>query len=109
MMRWQSCWTIGRSMVRLLRLWCSQGIRNPIEASAPPVLPQPTTTADPLKTKKVKMSLILDPADEAEVPLCDSAMRKQWRENHTARIGGPPFEEHEPTIEMVSAMHARVI
>eukprot|EP00971_Amphidinium_carterae_P063079 1248166-Amphidinium_carterae.1 len=36
-------------------------------------------------------------------------MIKKWWLHHSKITGGPPLEKHEPRIEMVSAMHSRVV
>eukprot|EP00971_Amphidinium_carterae_P323075 6420761-Amphidinium_carterae.1 len=94
--------------VRLLRAACDTIAKSlKVTTTAPLVADSPMTTATP--SKKLKMSMVLDPTDEGEFTVGAPAQITQWFSNYEQLKGGAPMEEHEPTPEQISALNERVV
>jgi hypothetical protein len=61
------------------------------------------------ETRKIKISNLIDPADETEVPAASSDQLKIWYENYKALKHGEPLIEKEPSPDQVAALHLRVV
>eukprot|EP00971_Amphidinium_carterae_P259909 5156770-Amphidinium_carterae.1 len=99
---------IMMARVRLLRAACDTIAKNlKVNTPAPPVEVSPVTAATP--SKKIKMSMVLDPTDEGEFTVGAPAQITKWFSNYEQLKGGAPMEEHEPTPEQISALNERVV
>ena len=59
--------------------------------------------------RKVKMSLVIDPTDDTDVPVANEAQVNTWFKNYAAAKGGWPLPEYEPTTEQISALETRIV
>jgi hypothetical protein len=62
-----------------------------------------------LEVRKIKVSNLIDPSDETEVPAASSDQLKAWYENYKALKHGEPLIEKEPSPDQVAALHLRVV
>ena len=62
-----------------------------------------------LKERVLKMSSILDQADDSEVAPAPREDIDKWMSNYVAIMGAPPPEEEEPSEAQLSALHKRVV
>ena len=62
-----------------------------------------------LKERVLKMSTILDQADESEVAPAARTDIDRWMSNYVSIMGAPPPEEEEPSEAQLSALHKRVV
>ena len=56
-------------------------------------------------TKKVKMSSLIDPLDDSEVPTAASGQIEEWYRNYKDIKFGHPLPDKEPTPDQLMAMH----
>jgi hypothetical protein len=61
------------------------------------------------EVRKIKVSNLIDPSDETEVPAASSDQLKIWYENYKALKHGEPLIEKEPSPDQVAALHLRVV
>ena len=59
--------------------------------------------------RKIKASLIIDPADDSTVPAATSSQLKDWYANYKAIKFGEPLPEKEPSPDQISALSTRVV
>lgn len=71
-------------------------------------LPATTTTAL-VKERKLKMTQVLDQADDSEFVVETEMVRSGWLQRVITLTGSHPQEEEEPTLEQVSALHKRAV
>lgn len=67
-----------------------------------------TTEATPVKERVLKMSNVVDQADDSELLLASGGEIDKWANSHVAVMGAPPLEEEEPNEAQLSAMNRRV-
>ena len=60
------------------------------------------------KTRKLKLSNILDQMDDSEFMVEPEEARQKWLRRFKEITGGYPLEEEEPTLEQVSAIKRKV-
>ena len=82
--------------------------------TAPPTSRTPSTTASSTaptlaKERELKMTQVLDQADDSEFVVETEAVRSGWLQRVITLTGAHPPEEEEPTLEQVSALHRRSI
>ena len=65
--------------------------------------------AKPRAARHVKMSSVLDPSDEAEIPPASADQMTAWFDNYRALKHGDPMPDREPTSDQLVAMSTRVI
>ena len=59
--------------------------------------------------RQVKVSTVLDPSDEAEVPTATADQITTWIDNYRAIKHGEPLQDREPTADQIVAISPRVI
>ena len=75
-----------------------------------PTVARPVTSNTEAPTaKKVKMSSAVDQLDESEVSLLSTADVDQAYRNYREAVGADPLPESDPTVEQITAMHAKVL
>jgi hypothetical protein len=62
-----------------------------------------------VEARKIKVSNLIDPTDETEVPAASSDQLKEWYENYKSLKHGEPLVEKEPSPDQVAALHMRVV
>ena len=88
---------------------------DPLEETPTVLVPAPlpssssgTSVVLSASTRKVKLSQVLDQADDSEIALAEDATVAKWFNNWQVFAQGPPEIEEEPSIEQLSALHLRV-
>ena len=59
--------------------------------------------------RKIKMSNVLDPTDESDVKTATADQLKEWYVNYRGLKFGDPLPDKDPTPDLISAMHIRVL
>ena len=84
----------------------------PRPAGSPTSQQQATTSGDGAASlttlKKVKLSQVLDQADDTEVSIATDSTVRTWYANWQTFAQGPPDPEEEPSVEQLTALHTRV-
>jgi hypothetical protein len=62
-----------------------------------------------LETRKIKVSNLIDPTDDMEVPAASADQLKGWYDNYKALKHGEPLIDKEPTPDQIAALHLRII
>ena len=75
----------------------------------PAALPGTVAVAPIANMRRVKVSDVLDPMDESTVDSLTPGQLIAFYANYRALKHGNPQEEVEPTMEQISAFHARVV
>ena len=67
-----------------------------------------TQSATAVKERILKMSNVVDQADDSELLLASRSELDRWTNAYVAVMGAPPMEEEEPNEAQLSAMNRRV-
>ena len=73
-----------------------------------PTQPGPTTTNSSPIERKLKMTQVIDQADNGEFLVATEEIRSGWYQRYLEIIGGWPQEEEDPSVEQVSALQRRI-
>eukprot|EP00435_Cladocopium_sp_Y103_P014598 s616_g3.t1 len=71
--------------------------------------PQPASAVAAVKDRVLKMSNVVDQADDSELTLASRTQVDAWLGAYIALMGSPPLEEEEPSEAQLSALHKRVV
>ena len=67
----------------------------------------PATGTSQVKDRILKMSNVMDQADDSELTLASQADIDAWMNSYVAVMGAPPLEEEEPNEAQLSALNRR--
>jgi hypothetical protein len=65
-------------------------------------------TTTQIKERILKMSSVVDQADDSELLLASRSEIDRWANSYVAVMGAPPLEEEEPNEAQLSALHRRI-
>jgi hypothetical protein len=85
---------------------------EPIAPVVPAVVKDPEVAAKVDKkvdSRKIKVSNLIDPTDETEVPAASADQLKIWYENYKELKHGEPLIQKEPSPDQIAALHLRVV
>eukprot|EP00435_Cladocopium_sp_Y103_P072956 s218_g41.t2 len=68
----------------------------------------PKATDGQTPERKLKLSQVLDQADDGEFVVQTEAARAEWYQQYVSVVGGWPLEEEEPSLEQMSALQRRL-
>lgn len=78
------------------------------QRETPPTLPGPTSLNSSPIERKLKMTQVIDQADDGEFVVATEDVRSSWYQRYLEVIGGWPQEEEDPSVEQVSALQRRI-
>eukprot|EP00435_Cladocopium_sp_Y103_P021888 s3866_g5.t1 len=85
--------------------WDSWKESSPFGTTSNVVEPTVTqATSGSTSERKLKLSQVLDQADDGEFVVQTEEARAGWYQQHLSVVGGWPLEEEEPTLEQMSAL-----
>eukprot|EP00435_Cladocopium_sp_Y103_P021718 s553_g5.t1 len=89
--------------------WDAWKETSPFGTASSTVEPAVTqATAGVTPERKLKLSQILDQADDGEFVVQSEECRAAWYQQHLTVVGGWPLEEEEPSLEQLSALQRRL-